>query len=159
MDGVAPHTPPYQLLKILGKSALKWFITLLLSGLYVLTMYHYGDKVIMDENQKRRFNTWTVALSIAMDLNMASSFKEMALNLRWWLLSYSERNLNEVLFLDVKLLWSLTSKKVDLILRCDSLQSLGKLLLKVNTPLFITFCVVWLLLNFVSVVNCCLEIY
>jgi hypothetical protein len=71
-------------------------------------MYYYWDKVIMDENQKRWFNTWTVALSIAMGLNMASSFKEMALNLRWWLLSCSDRNMNEVLFLDVKLPRSLT---------------------------------------------------
>lgn len=69
-----------------------------LCGLYIFTMFYYGQKDIMDETQKRLFNTWTVALSIMMSLNVASSFKEMAMNIRWWLLSWSKLTLPQVSF-------------------------------------------------------------
>jgi hypothetical protein len=134
---ILARAPRWQLLKLLGNSALRWILTAALSALYTFTLYHYGAKDIMNEPEKRRFNTWTTALSIAMGLNIASSFKEMALNLRWWILSRSKRNLNEV----------------DLILRCDSLTSLVKFVLKVRTPLSILFCLLWLLLNILAQVG------
>jgi hypothetical protein len=42
------------------------------------------------------YNTVTTAISIALGLNIASAFKDMALNMRWPILSARKRNLDEV---------------------------------------------------------------
>jgi hypothetical protein len=42
------------------------------------------------------FDVINVALSIAFGLNIASSLKEIALDFRWWILSYRRRPTQEV---------------------------------------------------------------
>jgi len=66
----------------------------LIAGFY-LSLWLYKDKVI-SPGTKSVFDVITVALSIAFGLNIASSLKEIALNLRWWILGYGRRPAQEV---------------------------------------------------------------
>lgn len=48
------------------------------------------------EGEKKTYNTITTGISIALGLNIASAFKDIALNMRWPILSLRKRNLVEV---------------------------------------------------------------
>lgn len=50
----------------------------------------------MTEFRKRVFNAVTTGIGLALGLNIASAFKDMALNMRWPILARRERNLIEV---------------------------------------------------------------
>lgn len=66
----------------------------LIAGFY-LSLWLYKDKVI-SPGKKSVFDAITVAISIAFGLNIASSLKEVALNLRWWILGSKRRPAQEV---------------------------------------------------------------
>lgn len=51
---------------------------------------------MLSEGRKRMFNALTTAISIALGLNLMSAFKDLALNMRWPVLSAKKRNLIEV---------------------------------------------------------------
>lgn len=53
-------------------------------------------KNAISESQKKMYNTITTGISIALGLNIASAFKDMALNMRWPILAARKRNLVEV---------------------------------------------------------------
>lgn len=53
-------------------------------------------KRAIGEAEKRWYNGITTAISIALGLNIASAFKDMALNMRWPILAVGKRNLVEV---------------------------------------------------------------
>ena len=67
---------------------------ILIAGFYI-SLWKYKDRVISPRT-KSGFDAITVALSIAFGLNIASSLKAIALDLRWWVLSMKRRSSREV---------------------------------------------------------------
>jgi hypothetical protein len=67
----------------------------------------WQNKNAISEVQKKLYNTITTAISIALGLNIASAFKDMALNMRWPILHARKRSLVEVTCrtLDERLVW------------------------------------------------------
>ncbi|RDW68467.1 hypothetical protein BP5796_09124 [Coleophoma crateriformis] len=98
----SPPKAPYkdhsgrQLRHLLLGSLVRFLITFALCAAYVLVVREYKNAGVLDETAKKFFNAWTTAISIALGLNIASSFKDMALNMRWPILSSRKRNLLEV---------------------------------------------------------------
>jgi hypothetical protein len=135
--GVNFH-PPSQLWRLLFKGFIKWFITLALMAIIASIMYYYSTHVRpMTEKDKQTYNFLVVGLSLALGMNLASSLKQMAVDVRWWILSLTKRSLREV----------------DLILHLDGLTEVTKLAFV--APRLAPACFSWLLLNIVSVSFCC----
>lgn len=67
--------------------------------------------MLFSDGKQRLFNSVITVLSLALGFNMAASFKTMAIDVRWWILSRKRRSLREV----------------DLILNCDSMLNVLKL--------------------------------
>ena len=89
-------TPLKQLIRLLLFGAFRFIITgVLVGGLYA-TLWTFEAKPIMDEMQKKLFNFLVTALSMALGINIASSFKNVAIDTRWWFLSRRKRPLKEV---------------------------------------------------------------
>jgi hypothetical protein len=85
-----------QLQHIFIDSLSRWFITAALCGGYILATRIWQNKGAVSEGTKKEYNTITTAISIALGLNIASAFKDMALNMRWPILHARKRNLVEV---------------------------------------------------------------
>ena len=85
-----------QLRHILIGSSFRWFITAGLCAGYILSTIIWQNKGVISENQKKLYNAITTGISIAIGLNIASAFKDMALNMRWPILSARKRSLVEV---------------------------------------------------------------
>src|SRR5271156_3272099 len=125
--------PPSQLCRLLFKGFIKWFISLALMAALGSIMYYYSTQVRpMTDNDKQKYNFLVVGLSLALGMNLASSLKQMAVDIRWWVLSLGKRNLREV----------------DLILHLDGLTEVTKLAFV--APRLAPACFSWLLLNIVS---------
>lgn len=71
-------------------------VTFLLCGAYGLAAQQYQKKGPKTEAQKKGFNTITTGISICLGLNIASAFKDIALNMRWVILNGRKRSLKEV---------------------------------------------------------------
>ena len=124
--------PPSQLYELLFKGFIKWMITVTLCATMGGIMYYYSTHVTpMTDTDKQRYNFSVIALSLALGMNLASSLKEMAVDIRWWILSLDRRKLREV----------------DLILHLDSLSEIFKLAFV--APRLAPACFSWLLLNIV----------
>ena len=67
------------------------------------------NKGVLGEDTKRIYNAITTAISIALGLNLMSAFKDLALNLRWPVLSSKKRSLVEVSMPFVKVVTGLYS--------------------------------------------------
>jgi len=125
--------PPSQLRKLLFRGFIKWFITVALIATMSGIMYYYAYNVRpMTDMDKQTYNFLVLGLSLALGMNLASSLKQMALDVRWWVLSLTKRNLREV----------------DLILHLDGLTEVTKLAFV--APRLAPACFSWLLLNIVS---------
>jgi hypothetical protein len=85
-----------QLRKILLDSSFRWFITAGLCAVYILVTVVWMKKGPVNETSKKTYNTITTMISILLGLNIASAFKDMALNMRWPILSHQKRSLKEV---------------------------------------------------------------
>jgi hypothetical protein len=85
-----------QLRHILVRGSVRFAITVVLCVSYVVAAKVWENKGVQTENQKKLYNTITTGISIALSLNIASAFKDMALNMRWPILSSRRRNLEEV---------------------------------------------------------------
>ena len=85
-----------QLRHILIASLSRFLITAALCAGYVISTVVWRNKGVQSENQKKLYNTISTAISIALSLNIASAFKDMALNMRWPILSSKKRSLEEV---------------------------------------------------------------
>ncbi|KAG9247581.1 hypothetical protein BJ878DRAFT_414632 [Calycina marina] len=120
-----------QLLVLLGGSTARFLITAGLCAAYILSVKLWQKRAVVDENHKRLFNAVTTGISLGLGLNIASSFKDLALNMRWPILHTRRRNLREL----------------DLILNADSLSKLFKLVFITRRPWVIISCVLWLLSN------------
>jgi hypothetical protein len=125
--------PPSQLARLLFTGFIKWFITVALLAIMGSVMYYYAYRVRpMTDSDKQTYNFLILGLSLALGMNLASSLKQMAVDVRWWILSLANRNLREV----------------DLILHLDSLTEVTKLAFV--APRLAPACFSWLLLNIVS---------
>jgi hypothetical protein len=123
-----------QFLKLLFEGFLRFMLTvvLILCLLGTVLLFHSYD--VIGESDKRVFNTLVTALSMTLGISIGSSFKDVALNLRWWFLSRKKRPLQEV----------------DEILECSSLRdvvrlaarSIGKLKFRMTLT-----CAFWVLIN------------
>lgn len=89
-----------QLLHLILGCTARWLITLLLCACYAFVVKIWiskgSDGRAISETSKRWFNTVTSAVSLALGLNVASAFKDLALYMRWPILAARKRNLREV---------------------------------------------------------------
>lgn len=85
-----------QLRHIFITSLSRWLITAGLCAAMIFVTRIWQSKVAISENSKKMYNTITTGISIALGLNIASAFKDMALNMRWSILSARARSLVEV---------------------------------------------------------------
>jgi len=81
---------------ILLGSSFRWLTTFALCVAYEIVFLEWYEKGARSESQKKLFNTLTTGISIALGLNIASAFKEMAVNMRWVVLKRGARSLREV---------------------------------------------------------------
>ncbi|KAH7327516.1 hypothetical protein BKA65DRAFT_68441 [Rhexocercosporidium sp. MPI-PUGE-AT-0058] len=123
-----------QLRHILIGSSFRWLITAGLCGGYVFVTRMWQNQGAQTEARKKVYNALTTGISIALGLNIASAFRDMALNMRWPILSGRKRNLVEL----------------DLILNADSLTKLVKLMYVARRPLVVFGCIFWLLVNLLA---------
>ncbi|TVY47492.1 hypothetical protein LOCC1_G002250 [Lachnellula occidentalis] len=123
-----------QLRHILIGSSSRFLVTAALCAGYLISTVVWRNKGVQSEDQKRVYNTISTGISICLSLNIASSFKDMALNMRWPILSSKKRSLEEI----------------DLILHADSMTKLGKLALTAKSPAVILTCLLWLLINILA---------
>jgi hypothetical protein len=125
--------PPHQLIRLLFSGFKKWLVTATLSGILVGVMYHFSSqKKTLSEHDKSVYNFLVIGISLALGMNIGSSLKAMAGDVKWWVLSLKRRPL----------------KEVDLILRLDSLTCVFKLIFV--APRMAPMCVAWILLNLIG---------
>jgi hypothetical protein len=74
----------------------RWFVTAGLCAAFVVSTIQWKKKGAQSENQKKLFNAVTTGISICLGLNIASAFKDIALNMRWVILAQKKRSLKEV---------------------------------------------------------------
>jgi hypothetical protein len=116
-----PPKKPYifvrkrQLLTLLFKGSLRFFITAALTAGLLRTLFYYAEKPVLRESQKKMFNTLVTSLSMSLGIAIASSFTKVAINIRWWVLSRKKRPLSEVSTPVLnKILWKLTHYRLTL---------------------------------------------
>ncbi len=85
-----------QLTHLLLGSSVRWLISLLLCAAWVMATRVVVNEGAVTETRKRLYNAATTGVALALGLNIASAFKDMALNMRWPILANRERNLIEV---------------------------------------------------------------
>lgn len=85
-----------QLIRLLAWGFLRFLVTIALCGGLYAALWGYSSRPPMDDTEKRYFNFIITALSMALGMNLASTFKSVALNVRWWILSQKLRPLKEV---------------------------------------------------------------
>ncbi|KHJ30712.1 hypothetical protein EV44_g6291 [Erysiphe necator] len=83
------------------------------------------------EGEKKVHNTITTGISIALGLNISSSFRHIAMAMRWSILALGKYNLEEM----------------NLILKPANLMTVTKLAFVSRQPKIFTACLAWLLLN------------
>lgn len=108
---VREFKPRRQRWRLFAQGFRQWFITALLCGLLAACLGIFGRLLFMTVPQIKAFNALIVLLSMTLGNNLTSSFREMALLLRWRILSTSYRALNEF----------------DLIMHCESLRKVLRL--------------------------------
>ena len=85
-----------QLLHLVLGCSLRFLVTAGLCAAYILSIRLWQKRPVIDEQHKKIFNALTTGISLALGLNIASAFKDLALNMRWPILSARRRNLKEV---------------------------------------------------------------
>ncbi|KAL1797952.1 hypothetical protein ACET3X_004558 [Alternaria dauci] len=106
--------------------AISW---ILIASFYALVWLH-KDRVI-SPHTKSTFDAAVVGLGIVFGLNVASGFKRIALDLRWWILNSRKRS----------------GREVESIIRCDSLTELARLMFVTRETKIRFICGCWLSLN------------
>ncbi|OAA60717.1 hypothetical protein ISF_05756 [Cordyceps fumosorosea ARSEF 2679] len=76
-----------QLQKLLLRSLARWLITVVLCASIYGVLISYSSHEALAQRRRLEFNTFVIALTIALGLNIASSLKANAVELQWWLLS------------------------------------------------------------------------
>ncbi|RVX71420.1 hypothetical protein B0A52_04992 [Exophiala mesophila] len=108
---VREFKPHRQRWRLFAQGFRQWFITVLLCGLLAACLGTFGRLLFMTVPQIKAFNALIVLLSMFLGNNLTSSFREMAMLLRWRILSTTYRGLNEF----------------DLIMHCESLRKVVRL--------------------------------
>lgn len=120
-----------QLRKLLFLALTRWLLTASVIGALYGVLVHYSSKEVMIRGKKRTFNAVMTALSITLSLNLASSLKAMAGDMRWWILSLRD--------------WSLL--EADLILQSDYISHMFKLACETRLWSVRTVILLWILVN------------
>ena len=110
----------------------------------------YQNHGLIGEVAKKFYNTLVTGLSMALGISIASSFKTIALNFRWYILSRKKRPIEEVSnprsFL--RECWQL---QVNSILACNSLTEVSILGAKsARKPGILLSCSLWVIFNIVG---------
>lgn len=80
----------------LGTGFKRFLVTAgLIVGLWKI-IWTYNKFAVLNTTQKRFFNFFVTAFSLALGLNLASSLKSVSVKARWWILSWERRPLDEV---------------------------------------------------------------
>lgn len=123
-----------QRVQLFFRGFLRWLVTAALIGAIFAVLKTYSSAEILDEKQKKTFNALITLFSITLGINLASSLRVLAQNLRWYLVSRGPRPLREF----------------DLILGCESLVKVCQLFWEARgRPWVRVCCASWLLLNLV----------
>lgn len=85
-----------QLRSLLIGGSFRWILSLLLCAAWVLATRLVVREGPVTEIRKRVYNAVTTGIGLALGLNIASAFKDMALTMRWPILARRARNLTEV---------------------------------------------------------------
>jgi hypothetical protein len=85
-----------QLRSLLIGGSFRWILSLLLCAAWVLATRLVVREGPVTEIRKRVYNAVTTGIGLALGLNIASAFKDMALTMRWPILARRARNLVEV---------------------------------------------------------------
>ena len=127
-----PNKQSWQLFKDQG---FRFFFTLLLIALYIMTFVLFESHNIVSHDQMIWYNTVSTIINLALGLNFLEAFKDMAKVLRWRVLANR----------------SFTVREVDLILGGESLLNLGTLMWEsMKKPLTLLVCASWIGLNLLA---------
>lgn len=108
---VREFRPGRQRRRLFAQGFTQFLITVAFCGLLAACLAVFGRLSWMSVQQVKAFNALIVLLSLFLGNNLTSSFKEMALILRWKILAANYRSLDEF----------------DLIMHCESLRKVLKL--------------------------------
>jgi hypothetical protein len=93
-------SPRKQLRHLLFIGFIRFLITAALIGGIYTTIYFYKAKPVMSEQvDKIWFNFYTTGLSMLLGISIASGLKQIAIDIRWRILSRGNRPLREVSFI------------------------------------------------------------
>jgi hypothetical protein len=116
----------------------EWLNTLVLCVAYFGILYAYSKKLTISVPQRRVFNALTTGVSLLLGVNLAASLRSYAKLVRWRMLAASYRPL----------------ETFDLVMGCDSLVNVLKLLLKAKNSQrkylpskTQVYCFLWLLVH------------
>jgi hypothetical protein len=84
-----------QLHRLVVEGLVRYLITLALICSFYGTLRIYVEHGVILENGKKAFNTLVTGLSMALGISIASSFKNVAFGIRWWILSRKKRPIEE----------------------------------------------------------------
>jgi len=85
-----------QFWRLFGWGFIRFLGTFIIVVVFVTTIWLFSKKQVMSSKWKKWFNAISTGLSIALGISLAHSFKCMAVDLRWWILSRRTRSLSEV---------------------------------------------------------------
>lgn len=116
----------------------EFLLTIILCVVYFGILYAYSKSLLITVAQRRIFNALTTGVSLLLGVNLAASLRSYAKLIRWRMLAQAYRPLGTF----------------DLIMGCDSLMNVIKLLWKSRSrrSRFLpsqtqVFCLLWLLIN------------
>jgi hypothetical protein len=131
--------------------AISW---ILIASFYAF-VWLYKDQV-MSPYRKAHFDGVIVGWGIVFGLNITSGLKGIALDLRWWVLNGRKRSDHEVCCSPsspTTLIAACLIAQVNLILHCDSLTQIARLIFVSREMGIKCICVCWLFLIIVCISN------
>ncbi|KAE8446998.1 hypothetical protein EG329_011480 [Mollisiaceae sp. DMI_Dod_QoI] len=129
------HDGEEQLRRLLWQGSKRLMYTGLLVACLFSTIFGFRKYDVMTIVKVRVYNTLLTGLSIALGISIGSSFKDIALNLRWWFLSRNKHPQEMLL---------------DEILECDSLRDVSwhaTRMIKTSRYSIASLCIFWVLGN------------
>ncbi|KAF8851059.1 hypothetical protein BDZ45DRAFT_751073 [Acephala macrosclerotiorum] len=85
-----------QFLGLLLDEFLYFILTIFFVGCIYATLKAFRTRTIIGPVGKRVFNALVTGLSMILGISIASSFKDLAIDMRWWILSRKRRPISEV---------------------------------------------------------------
>ncbi|KAE9370093.1 hypothetical protein N431DRAFT_441966 [Stipitochalara longipes BDJ] len=128
------HDDEEQLRRLFRQGFKRFMYTVVLVACLFGTIFGFAKYDVMTTAEVRLYNSLLTGLSIALGISIGSSFKDIALNLRWWFLSLNQHAPGDL----------------DEILECDSLRDVSRHAIRsVKTSEFsiASICIFWVLVN------------